>query len=100
MAAHREAPACGGSERPSSHSPISVKGFLGAGRDPLSRPRRFLARRREVWTADPSPLKIAVRGMGAGPMTELRQFGILWVVFPHKYSWLAVVCLSPRFYPH
>ncbi len=23
-------------------------------------------------------------------MTELRQFGILWVASPHKYSWLAV----------
>jgi hypothetical protein len=39
--------------------------FLGAGRDPLSRPRRLLARRREVLTAAPSPPKIAVRGMGA-----------------------------------
>jgi hypothetical protein len=33
-------------------------------------------------------------------MTDLRQFGILWVASPHKCSGLAVVCLSPRFYPH
>lgn len=39
-------------------------------------------------------------GNGSGPMTDLRQFGILWVASPHKCSGLAVVCLSPRFYPH
>jgi len=85
----------------SSHSLLLVR-FCFAGRRVLSRPRRFLARRRAVLTGPSSPRTIAVGGMGAGPTAEPNRFGIPLV---HCSSSAAVClarrfCLSPRFYPH
>src|ERR1700693_2950646 len=85
----------------SSHFPLLV-GFCFAGRRVLSRPRRFLARRRAVLTGPSSPRTIAVGGMGAGPHGEAEPFRDPVV---HCSSSAAVClarrfCLSPRFYPH
>jgi hypothetical protein len=85
----------------SSHFPLLVR-FGFAGRRVLSRPRRFLARRRAVLTGSSSPRTIAVGGMGAGPHGEAEPFRDPVV---HCSSSAAVClarrfCLSPRFYPH
>jgi len=83
----------------SSHSPFPV-GFFSAGERPLSRPRRILARRREVLTGAAPPHTIAVRGMGADPRRSGAVSGSCWSLLRIGCSCLAVVCLSPRFYPH
>jgi hypothetical protein len=58
--------------------PPSQYGFSFAGREPLSRPRLLLARRREVLTGAADPHTIAVRGMGADPHRSHAVSGSCW----------------------
>lgn len=84
----------------SSHSLLLVR-FGFAERRVLSRPRRFLARRRAVLTGLASPRTIAQGEMGADPQGSRT---VRDPVVPCSSS--AAVCLarrfrlSPRFYPH
>src|SRR6266850_1243182 len=72
-----------------------------AGSEVLSRPRRFLARRREVLTGPRSPPTIAGAGNGSGPCRSRAVSGSCWPLLRIDLFLAGTsACLSPRFYPH
>ena len=87
--------------RPELPFPLPRKICVFAGRRFLSRPRPFLARRREVLTGASSPPIIANPGNGSGPRRSRAVSGSCWPPLRISLSLAGIsACLSPRFYPH